>query len=1101
LEREFAVILHPRVLLSFALKLAAVVGLIVFTGVPADSGEKPPSREQRIADLQKQLEALTKQLNDLKMAPAETTPSVADGALPADWVKTLSWRCIGPAVMGGRITAISVFEADPTCYYVATASGGLLKTVNNGITFEHQFDRESTVSIGDVCVAPSDRSIVWVGTGEANPRNSVSYGDGVYKSTDGGKTWKRMGLEKTFQIGRIAIHPTNPDIVYVGALGRLYGPNPERGLYKTTDGGKTWAKVLYINDKTGVMDMQMHPTDPNTLIVAMWERMRDGHDSHVGDPALADGMDGYDPAVRWGPGSGLYKTTDGGTTFKKLQTGLPTCDVGRIGIDYYRKNPNTLVAVIDSSKFGMGTPPSDVYAGIRGFDAKGGGANLVQIVAKGPAEKAGLKSGDIARAVDQKPVEGYMEFVDLLSTYPVGAKVKVKVTRGTDTKEYELTLEKRPADQPNLFGGSKTRPWGEKLGAQRANIQDRQGPDSHQYGGLYKSTDGGETWKRINSINPRPMYFSVVRIDPSDDTYLYMLGVQLFRSKDGGKTFKSDGSRGVHSDQHALWINPRDGRHMIVGTDGGFYVTYDRMDHWDHLNHMEMGQFYHVAVDNRRPYRVYGGLQDNASWGGPSHTLNGAGPINEDWIFVSGGDGFVCRVDPHDPDMVYSESQDGNIRRRNLRTGEQALVKPKGGKGGPKHRFNWNTPFILSSHNPRIFYSAGEVVFKSVKQGDELRIISPEITRTKRGSATALAESPRNPELLWVGTDDGALWVTRDGGVNWINLTEKLNLRGPRWVSTIEPSRFEEGRCYVCLDAHRSDDDEPYVLVTEDFGQTWRSLRANLPWGSSRCLREDIENPNLLFVGTEFALWASLNRGGSWTKINNNLPTVAVHEVAIHPTAGEIVAATHGRSLWILDVTALRQMTAEVVKAPAHLYRPNKAVRWRAEPGRGSPFGNGSRHFVGENPLPGAQIYYSLTRPATKASLKVVDIAGKTVRELETKTEAGLHRVSWNLASVGAGGAGKGLKKFGGKGGGKGAPPKIAGGGPKGKGQGQFGGKGGGFGGPGGAGGAGVPAGTYRVVLIVDDQEFTQTVQVEGDPVQPPVLIAPDDDDDGKERK
>jgi photosystem II stability/assembly factor-like uncharacterized protein len=1086
-------ILGKRLLLRPALVGLLMLGLLTMTAASGQTDEKTSLRDRQIADLEKQISDLHKKLDELRKAEAT---AALPGTVPADWVKALTWRSIGPANMGGRITAISVYEADPTTYYVATASGGLLKTVNNGITFEHQFDREATVSIGDVCVAPSDPNIVWVGTGEANPRNSVSYGDGVYKSTDGGKTWRNMGLKKTFQIGRIVIHPKNPNIVYVGALGRLYGPNPERGLFKTTNGGETWEKVLYIDDRTGVIDMQMHPTDPETLLVAMWERRRDGFDSFLGEP-IPEGYDSYDPIMKWGPGAGIYKTTDGGKTFKQLTKGLPTVKFGRIGLDYYRKDPNIVFAIVDCEKIGMGTPPPGrtgetppVYMGIIGESVEGG-AKLTRVTEGGPAEKAGLQPDDIIQAVDDKPVPGYDQLITLVQARKVGEKLKLKVLRDRQTREIELTLEARPAG-PGGFGGpggpTRTRPYHAYYGGQRENVQDQQGPDSFQSGGVYKSTDGGESWTRVNSVNPRPMYFSVIRVDPTDDKYVYVLGVSQYRSSDGGKTFRAD-VRGIHADQHALWINPKDGRHMIVGTDGGFYLTHDRMANWDHFNHMALGQFYHVTVCTKRPYYVFGGLQDNGSWGGPSHGLRGSGPINEDWISVGGGDGFVCRVDPSDPDLVYFESQNGNMSRRNLRTGERASIRPRAPQGSPPYRFNWNTPFILSSHNSRIFYCAGNYVFRSLKQGDDLRVISPEITRTKRGSGTALAESPRNPDVLWVGTDDGALWVTRDGGQQWTNVADKVGLPGPRWVATIEPSRFAEGRAYVAFDAHRSDDDEPYVYVTEDYGQTWKSLRSNLPTGSTRVLREDVQNPDLLFVGTEVAVFVSLDRGSYWTKLNNNLPTVAVHELAIHPTAGEMVAATHGRSLWVLDVTPLRQMTPEVLKAKAHLYRPNTVVRWRQEPSKGGT----NRRFVGTNPPVGAQFYFSLAQKADKVSLKVLDSEGKTVRELQAPNGPGLHLVAWNLTRPPArqdgepvGGAGQrgGRGGFGQRGGRGGAaqPPGPGGVGQRGgRGFGQF--------------GQPVSAGIYRVVLTVDGQEFSQTVRVEADPSVPTMIITPEEDE------
>jgi photosystem II stability/assembly factor-like uncharacterized protein len=1130
--------------------LFLAAGVIAWLSFPVPSGAQPKSRDQQISEIEKQIADLTKKLNELRAAPA-SQPASPDNSIPQSWIKTLHWRSIGPAAMGGRIVALSIYEADPCVYWVATASGGLLKTVNNGTTFEHQFDRESTVSIGDVCVAPSNPNIVWVGTGENNPRNSVSYGDGVYKSTDGGKTWTNMGLKQTYQIGRIIVHPKNPDIVYVGALGRLWGPSKERGLYKTIDGGKTWQQVLFVDDKTGVIDMQMSPADPETLLVAMWERQRDGFDSHRGEPPVVDGYDAYDPIKKWGPGSGLHKTTDGGKTFKKIKAGLPTGMLGRMGLDYYRKDPKTVFLIVDTEKIGMGLPPpKPVYLGIRGDDMKEG-AVLIQITPDSPASKAGLKEKDVLVMFDGKPVKKYAEVAEAILKHKAGDKVPVKVQRGQETKEIIVTVENRPEpapargrvvlgvtgepagggvrlaqvfpDSPAAKAGLKvgdlvlavektkvtslqqltdqlrgkrpgdkislmvmqgkdtktivvtltgrgpapspTRPYSFFYGGQRENAQGTQGPDGFQYGGVYKSTDGGDTWTRINSVNPRPMYFSQIRVDSSDENHVYVCGIYMYRSKDGGKTFTPDNRRLVHPDQHALWINPRDGRHMIVGCDGGFYVTHDRMETWDFLNHLAIGQFYHVAVDNRHPYCVYGGLQDNGSWGGPSRGLNGRGPINEDWIAVFGGDGFVCRVDPNDPDLIYYEIQDGGMGRYHLKNGTWNGIRPQVNPvaaivspGGGAFRFNWNTPFILSAHNPRIFYCGGNYVFRSVKRGDDLRIISPEISLTKRGTATALAESPRNPDVLYAGTDDGALWITRDGGKQWTNIAKNVGLPGPRWVASIEPSRFADGRAYVAFDAHRSDDDEPYVYVTEDFGQTWKSLRANLPTGSTRVMREDIVNENVLYLGTEFSVWVTLNRGGAWTKINNNLPTVAVHELAQHPTAGEMVAATHGRSLWILDVAPLRQMSKDVVTAKTHLFAPNQAIRWRREPNKGSMYGVGSRLFVGENPPDGAQIYYSLNQKASKLGLKVLDYAGKQVAELKGPAEPGLHRVSWNMLAVQPAPPAQGAQARG---------PRRR--------QGGF---------------ALAPPGMYRVVLTVDGKDFTQGLRLEADPTMPSNLIA-----------
>lgn len=1000
--------------------------------------------------------------------------------MPDTWAKAFHFRSIGPANMGGRITAISVLPSDPSTYWIATASGGLLKTVNNGTTFEHQFDKEATVSIGDVCVAPSNKNIVWVGTGENNPRNSVSFGDGVYKSTDGGATWKNMGLKKSFQIGKVLVHPTNPDVVYVGALGRLYGSNEERGLFKTTDGGQTWSKIHYIDDKTGVIDMRMHPTEPDTLYIATWERARDGFDSWPGG-GLPDGYDAYDPSKKWGPGAGIFKTTDGGKSFKKLTKGLPSNNLGRIGLDIYLKDPNVLYAIIDCEKIGMGTAPknaaSTAYMGVIGEDVdQDGGAKLTTITEGGPADKAGLKANDVVVKMGDKQITSYQAMLDLARDAKPNDKVKVVVKRNDKEETLELTYGERPAQKGGIGGGmggaggfggpggpTATRPNAANYGGQAANIQDRQGPNSHEYGGVYMSKDAGESWTRINSVNPRPMYFSQIRVDPSDSKYLYVLGVSMYRSTDGGKTFNPY-SRGIHADQHALWINPKDGRHQIIGTDGGFYVSYDRATTWEHINHFALGQFYHVAVCNKKPYFCYGGLQDNGCWGIPSMSLRG-GPVNEDVISINGGDGYVCRVDPNDPDQIYGESQNGGMMRVNLRTNERASLKPTP-PAGQRYRFNWNTPYVLSHHNSNIVYMAGNYVFRSVKKGSEAVVISPDITRTKHGSATAFAESPSNPDVLWVGTDDGYLWISKNGGKDWTNVTEKLGLTKPLWVATIEASRFSEGRAYVAFDGHRLDDDAPHLYMTDDFGQTWKPITANLPTGSTRVLREDVKNPNLLYAGTEFAFFVSLNRGGSWTKFNSNLPTVAVHEVAVHPTAGEIVVATHGRSLWIADVTALRQMASATVMEKATLYKPNTLVRWQQMPER--PRNN--RKFVGENPSRSAQLYFSLPKAANEVTLKIQDIDGKDVATVPAPKTPGLHRVQW-ATTTGGGGGNRPM--------------------------------GGGMGGGGGRQGFArlVPQGSYRVVLVVDGVESTQSFAIEGDPLPPRSVTAGEEEEDEGDEK
>ncbi len=1121
---------------------------------PADAEDKTKLAD----DIQKQIKELQAKLKEMKDAappkPKAKSMSALDGTPTADWNKMLAWRCIGPANMGGRITSLAVYEADPTTYYVATASGGLLKTVNNGSTFEHQFDKEATISIGAVAVAPTNRDIVWVGTGEANPRNSVSWGDGVYKSTDGGKTWKNMGLKKTFQIGRIIVHPKNPDIVYVGALGRLYGPNEERGLFKTTDGGKTWDKILFIDDNTGVIDFVMNPGDSESLLVALWERQRDEFDSFRGDAKAPPGSDEYAPSKVHGAGGGLHKTTDGGKSWKKITHGLPKGKLGRIGLDWHQKNHKLLYAIVDSENIGKGVPPSNAYLGLSPENSPQG-VKVASVAENGPAAKAGILKDDILLAIDGKDVKAAPFVLIAMQGKQPNDKIKITVQRDKERKEIEVTLGQRPvkgapgepqrgslgiqveeADEglvvseiteagpasiagikvgdllkaidgvkldstramlKTLFDkkigdtvkliyqrgketreielalqaprqGTPDRPYGGRLGGQRENVQGQQGPDGDNTGGVYKSSDGGDSWSRVNSVNERPFYFSVVRSDPSDDKTVYFLGINLYRSTDGGKTFAAkDINTGLHSDHHELWINPKDGRDLLIATDGGFYVSHDRAAHWEHLNHFSLGQFYHIAVDNRKPYRVYGGLQDNGTWGVPSQTLRPSGPGNADALYVNGGDGFMCRVDPNDPDLIYAESQDGSLLRRHLTKGGGTPIRPKTSAGAGKYRFNWNTPFILSAQNSMIYYCAGNVVFRSTKQGDNLKIISPEITRTKRGSATALAESPLNPDVLWVGSDDGAVWITRDGGKAWSSLSDHFKpagLPGPRWVATIEPSRAAAGRCYVVFDAHRSNDDEAYVFVTEDFGETWKSLKNNLPAGSTRVLREDLVNPDLLYLGTEFGFYASVNRGASWSKLNGTvLPTVAVHEVAQPTTASEIVLATHGRGIWVLDVTTLRQLKPDHAKDKSNLFAPAPVTRWLLDSTREGMFKTGTRAFVGQNPPRNASIDFVLASKADTLSLKIVDIQGKLVREfnMDKEKDAGFHRIGWDLltGTLAQEAKGKGGKE--GKGGGK-----FAGGPPAPDGVQQ------------------AKNGLYRVVLEVDGKEIGQPIRIDPDPSQ-----------------
>ncbi|MCP2520849.1 hypothetical protein NLC26_01820 [Candidatus Aminicenantes bacterium AC-708-M15] len=789
-------------------------------------------------------------------------------------IEGLKWRNIGPANMGGRIDDFAVIEDKPYIFYVATASGGVWKTINNGITWEPVFDEQPVSSIGAIAVAPSDPNIVWVGTGEANNRQSSSWGNGVYKSTDGGKTWKHMGLTETHHIGRIVIHPKNPNIVYVAGAGHLWGPNKERGLFKTTDGGKTWEKVLYINEDTGCIDVAIDPESPDTLYAAMYQRRRTPFGFNGG-----------------GPYSGLYKTTDGGKTWIKLTNGLPKGDTGRIGIAIYRKNPDIVYAIIENKD-----------------------------------------------------------------------------------------------------------------------------------GGVFRSEDRGLTWKKMSSTNPRPMYYSQIRIDPNNDLRIWVLGARMYYSEDGGKTFRTDWVTRIHGDHHALWINPKNSNHMILGSDGGIHISYDGGKTWDFINNIPLGQFYEVGYDMRKPYYVYGGLQDNGTWAGPSSTKYAVGITNEDWYKVGGGDGFYAQVDPIDHNIVYIESQNGNLMRFNLKTGQRRAIRPIPKKEGEEYRFNWNSPLLISPHDSKTIYYGGNKLFISHDRGetweetidltkqidrDKLKImgvpLSDENILSKNdgissyGNITTISESPIRKGLIWVGTDDGNLQVSLDGGKTWENVVNRI--KGvPEYtpVTRVIASRFREGRAYVTFDGHTRDDFTPYVFVTEDYGKTWKSLRSNLPDGVTiNVIREHHRNPNLLFIGTEFGAYFTIDRGKKWVKFKN-LPTVPVDDIAIHPRENDLIFGTHGRSVWILDdITPLEQLTQAVLDSDFYLFdiRPTTIFSYISHKGN-----LGHKFFTAPNPPFGAIInYYLKEKLKEKVKIIIFDSKGKKIRELSGPSKQGINRINWDL--------------------------------------------------------------------------------------------------------
>ncbi len=866
-----------------------------------------------------------------------------------DLLKHFTWRSVGPAGAGGRVVDISV-SGDHI--YIATGGGGVWRSTSQGITWEPIFEHESVGAIGAVAADPNNPDTIWVGTGEGNPRNSVSWGDGVYKSTDGGKKWTRMGLKDTQQIGRIRIDPRNPDVVYVAAVGHFWGPNKERGVFKTVDGGQTWTQSLTINADTGAVDLTMDPGDPNTVYAAAWELRRDG-------------FAGGDPAKQWGPGSGIYKTSDGGRNWRKLTQGLPPGDLGRIGLAVAASNPAVVYAVVQT--------PTTAPAG----------------------------TGD----------------------------------------------EAGPPPAPATPAAPRT-------------MRD---------GGVFRSDDRGETWRWVNPVNNRPFYYSQVRVDPTNENHLFVLGANNSESDDGGTTFRNV-TENIHVDHHALWIDPRNPRHMLDGNDGGVYLTWDGGRSWDFLNQMALSQMYSVDVDMRKPYYIYGGSQDYCSWEGPSATRNQVGIKYADWFKVQTGDGFQVRVDPTDYHIVYAESQNGGVVRYDLHSGRNTSIKPTPHSGQPAYRFNWETPLLVSSHDSKALYIGANFVFKSTDRGDSWTAISPELTSGKTATISTIAESPVDANVLYAGTDDGNVWVAR-GIKDWKNITAKVpGMPGKRWVSRLVASRYDAKTVYLAFDGHRSDDLTTYLFKSGDYGETWKSIRGDLPAATPvRVIREDVKNPNLLFAGTESAAYASLDGGAHWVRLMNRMPTTPIADLIVHPRDGDLIAATHGRSFWVMDISPLQELTPAVLASEVHLFtvKPSIAFDYRV-------FTNdeflAEKRFIGENPPVGATINYYLKAAPTEIRLAILDKSGSVVRDLTPTREKGINRVQWDLRGKPlvqpgrAGGAGAGR---GGRGGGGGAAAAPAAGGG---------------GGRGGANSALVDPGEYVARLTVNGKEYTTPVRVEPDP-------------------
>jgi len=787
-------------------------------------------------------------------------------------------RNIGPAVMSGRITDIQCAEKDLKIIYIGTASGGVWKSIDKGITCKPVFDKY-TMSIGCITIDQKNPDTVWVGTGETNMRNSVSVGTGLYRTTNGGKSWKFMGLGDSERISKIIIDPKSPTTIYVGAAGHLWNSNTERGVYKSTDNGKTWERILYADENTGCIDLDMHPQNPNILFAAMWEFRRKPWTFTSG-----------------GKGSGLFKSTNGGKTWKKIEKGLPGGTLGRIALDIAPSDPKILYAIVEAEETA-----------------------------------------------------------------------------------------------------------------------------------LYKSNDGGETWEKVGTsfgVKMRPFYFANIKIDPKNPERLYNPNFVLAISNNGGKAFETNLNTffrmTVHPDHHALWIDPQNPDYILIGTDGGVYVSYNKAVTFRHLTNLPVSQFYHVDYDLEIPYNVYGGLQDNGSWYGPSRVARSKNILNKHWKSVGIGDGFFVFRDPLDKNIVYSNWQGGNLQRYNEKTGETADIKPLPSEGEPKYRFNWNAAAAMSPTNKQVLYTGAQYLFKSTNKGNSWTKISPDLTgndpkkqqQHKSGGLTidntgaethctiiAISESPLDGKVIWVGTDDGNLQLTTNGGKKWKNTVKNINgLPGNTWCPTVETGHFQKGTAYVVFDGHRTGDMKPYAYRTGDFGKTWESLVTDEIKGYCHVIREDIVNPNLLFLGTEFGLFVSFNRGKNWVHFKETLPKVGVRDMRIHPVEHDLILGTHGRGIYILDdITPLRNITEDIFK--------ENVVILPARPSSGSlPIWDfnfsGDTEYYGENPAKGAVITYYLKKRHIfgEFKLEILNPKGEVIKKLPTRKRRGINRVYWDTA-------------------------------------------------------------------------------------------------------
>ncbi|RKY84349.1 glycosyl hydrolase [candidate division KSB1 bacterium] len=844
--------------------------------------------------------------------------------------KNLKWRSVGPLVQGGRITDIDVPPGNHFIIYVASASGGLWKTVNNGTTWKPIFDHESSITIGDIAIAYSNPDVIWVGTGENNSSRSSYAGTGVFKSTDGGKTWKNMGLTDSHHIGRIVIDPDNENVVYVASIGHLYTPGGDRGVYKTTNGGITWEKILTGDgENTGFIDLLMNPVDHKILYAAAWERSRKAWNF-----------------VESGEGSGIYKTTDGGITWKKLKNGLPSGKgVGRIGLSLCYSHPEIIYTIIDNQNH----CPEKI-------------------------EKEKIKSGIPIERLEKMTQEEFLKIdIKKIRLFLKENKVPKRYTAEEIIKRVEKGKITPKSIAENLRNANERLFRTNVIGAE-----------------VYRSDNGGKTWKKVNKkyidnfYNTYGYYFGNIRVHPQNPDKIFILGVPILYSEDGGKTFKSISKRGVHADHHALWIDPRNPDRLIDGNDGGLNFSYDGGKTWQKINNIPLGQFYTISYDMEKPYNIYGGLQDNGVMYGPVTSSPG---ITKPWEMLIGGDGGFVQVDPVDTYIVYAESQFGFINRVNRKTKKVKSIRPESDFGEPALRFNWLTPFIISPHNRYILYLGAQKLFKSYNRGDTWYPISPDLTDNnpaKRGDVpygtiTAISESPLKPGLIYVGTDDGNVHVTMNGGAEWIKINKGLP---KKWVTRIVASQFNEATVYVTLTGYRDDDFDKYIYISDDYGKNWKFIGDGLPHEPINVVREDPTNENILYAGTDLGVYCTLDKGKTWHSLNSNLPVNAMYDIKIHPRDGDIMVGTHGRSVFVMNLKWVRSLNDTILAKDAHLFKIKPVTLKKFY-----------RRVFGEAEF----VYFLKEKAFNKTDISIIDSNGNIIKTLKGGNDRGFNFVRWNL--------------------------------------------------------------------------------------------------------